>query len=162
MEVLVEKGFDEKDNLLKYNEQDNEPDPNEPDASNSEVSSNSTEESARAEEELLERDCLAIILDLSNADRSTEVYYQTLIQEDDIILVVTPEIMGQIQEKAYYFEEHSIPKWPSRIWFCLTDPVNGIQFMAITEVPEDFDHWYNVPGIKGSECDGKLAKPGIS
>jgi len=29
-------------------------------------------------------------------------------------------------------------------------------------VPEDLDHQYNVPRMKGSSCNGKLAKPGIS
>ena len=62
-----------------------------------------------------EMNCLAIISDPYNKDHFTEVqneiihkpHYQTEIQKDDIILIVTPEIMSQIQKKMYYSENHA-------------------------------------------------------
>ena len=117
IEALAEEGFNGEDDLLKYEELNNQADQNELNDSDPEDDFNSTEESVRAEEDPSEVDCLVIILDPYNEDHFTEVqdkiihkpYYQTEIQKDDIILIVIPEIMSQIQKKMYYFKNHAVP-----------------------------------------------------
>ena len=139
LEVAKEE-FNEEDKPYSYQDEF-EPDILEPE-------SDTAEDTARTKDDSMEAECYAIISEVDEPSNVSTVndeskvpqeQYQTQIQKSNIIIIVRPEEMTQIQLRSHEFDKHLIPYGTNQIWFYMTDPINTIQFMAIAKVPHSLE-----------------------